>query len=71
MGNGRSRIGLVTLGLLCFGSLNQAGAAGDQYLTVTIGPEETIRDVAERYLADPDLWPVILRTSGIPSVADV
>ena len=71
MGNGRSRIGLVTLGLLCFGSFNQAGAAGDQYLTVTIGPQETIRDVAERYLADPDLWPVILRTSGIPSVADV
>jgi hypothetical protein len=45
--------------------------ADDQYLTVTIGSDQTIRDVAERYLSDPDLWPEILKTSGIASVADL
>ncbi|HZP21487.1 MAG TPA: FecR domain-containing protein [Bauldia sp.] len=45
--------------------------ADDQYLTVTIGPEQTIRDVADKYLSDPDLWPEILKASGIASVADL
>lgn len=46
-------------------------ASGDDYLAVTLGPEETIRDVAETYLGDPDLWPEILRASGIASTADL
>ena len=45
--------------------------AEDQYLTVTIGSDQTIRDVAEKYLSDPDLWPEILKSSGIASVADL
>jgi len=48
-----------------------ARAAGDQYLSVTIGSDQTIRQVAEEYLSDPDLWPEILRSSGIKSIADL
>jgi hypothetical protein len=44
---------------------------GSDYLVVTIGSNETIREVADRYLSDPDLWPEILRVSGIGSIADL
>ncbi|MCC6792298.1 MAG: FecR domain-containing protein [Thermomicrobiales bacterium] len=44
---------------------------GSGYLVVTIGSKETIREVADRYLSDPDLWPEILRVSGIESIADL
>ena len=43
----------------------------DDFLIVTIGSNETIREVAEKYLSDPDLWPEILRSSGINSIADL
>jgi hypothetical protein len=46
-------------------------AAEAEFLTVTIGSDETIREVAEKYLSDPDLWPEILRSSGINSIADL
>ena len=45
--------------------------SNDDFLIVTIGSDETIRDVAEKYLSDPDLWPEILRSSGINSIADL
>ncbi len=45
--------------------------AADDFLIVTIGSDETIRQVADRYLSDPDLWPEILKTSGIDSIADL
>ena len=48
-----------------------ARAADDQYLHVTLDPDQTIRQVAEKYLSDPDLWPDILSASGIQSIADV
>ncbi|MCP4385428.1 MAG: hypothetical protein GY798_29115 [Hyphomicrobiales bacterium] len=46
-------------------------AQDSPYLTVTIGSDETIRQVAEKYLSDPDLWPEILRSSGVESIADL
>jgi len=45
--------------------------AESEFLIVTIGSDDTIREVAERYLSDPDLWPEILRSSGIESIADL
>lgn len=60
---------------LCVGflaaSVSPAGAQDDPYLTITIGGDETIRQVAETYLSDPDLWPEILRSSGVESIADL
>lgn len=46
-------------------------ATAAEFLAVTIGSDETIRQVAEKYLSDPDLWPEILRSSGIDSIADL
>lgn len=48
----------------------RAETDGD-FLVVTIGSDETIREVADRYLSDPDLWPEILRSSGIETIADL
>ncbi len=48
-----------------------ARAQDGDYITVTIGSDETIRQVAEKYLSDPDLWPEILRSSGVESIADL
>jgi hypothetical protein len=39
--------------------------------TVVFGQGDTIRDVAGRYLKDPDLWPQILELSGIATPADL
>ena len=65
----RPRRGSVAVAVLLVVSLSAAHA--DEYLTVTIGSDETIRQVAEKYLSDPDLWPEILRSSGINSIADL
>src|SRR5258707_6216831 len=40
-------------------------------VTVSLAPDQTIRQVAEQYLGDPDLWPEILRTSNLSSAADL
>jgi hypothetical protein len=56
-----------------FAAVTSASAqtAGDQYLSVVIGSDQTIRQVAAEYLSDPDLWPEILRSSGIETIADL
>jgi len=45
--------------------------AAEETITVIIGSDQTIREVAEKYLSDPDLWPEILKSSGIHSVTDL
>ncbi|MBN8994025.1 MAG: FecR domain-containing protein [Rhizobiales bacterium] len=45
--------------------------AAEETITVVIGSDQTIREVADKYLSDPDLWPEILKSSGIHSVADL
>lgn len=45
--------------------------AAEETITVVIGSDQTIREVAEKYLSDPDLWPEILKSSGIQSIADL
>ncbi|HET7716789.1 MAG TPA: FecR domain-containing protein [Bauldia sp.] len=61
-------VGLVVLAA----SAGQPPRAEDSgFLVVTLGNNETIREVADRYLSDPDLWPEILRASGISSIADL
>jgi hypothetical protein len=51
--------------------LSAAPSRADDTITVTIGSDQTIREVAEKYLSDPDLWPEILKSSGIQSIADL
>lgn len=69
----RVSAGLVLGGLAALQALSPSARAetSSDYLAVTIGSNETIREVADRYLGDPDLWPEILRVSGIASSADL
>ena len=62
---------ILALGAIAGAAHGGAHATEDGFITVTLGPADTIRDVAETYLSDPDLWPEILRASGIASVADL
>lgn len=61
--------GLVALVTLAGSARAQTDDSG--FLVVTIGSDDTIREVAEKYLSDPDLWPEILRSSGVESIADL
>ncbi len=61
--------GLVAWAALAGPALAQTDESG--FLVVTIGSDDTIREVAEKYLSDPDLWPEILRSSGVESIADL
>jgi Glucodextranase, domain B/FecR protein len=68
---GKRCICAFALTLVIGGVDARAQSADNQYLTVIVGSDTTIRQVAEEYLSDPDLWPEILRTSGIETVADL
>ena len=46
-------------------------AEDTRVVEVHLAPDQTIRQVAEQYLGDPDLWPEILRASNLSSVADL
>jgi hypothetical protein len=66
-----SAFALVAAVLLFAAAPHPRAAETADFLVVTIGSDETIREVAEKYLSDPDLWPEILRSSGINSIADL
>jgi len=40
-------------------------------IEVRLEPDQTIRQLSERYLGDPDLWPEILKASQLASVAQL
>jgi hypothetical protein len=44
--------------------------AGD-VITVRLEPGTSLRGLAEKFLNDPDLWPVILRLNGIDDIAEI
>jgi hypothetical protein len=58
---------VVLIGLL---SPANVIAQDKQLSTVTVGEGQSLRDIAQEYLGDPDLWTEILRANGL-SVADV
>jgi hypothetical protein len=65
-------LGVAAILLNCGGHvMSDARAQDDGFLRVTITEDRTIRDVAEQYLGDSDLWPEILRASGLDSVVDL
>ena len=42
-----------------------------RHLIVRLESEQTIRQIAERYLDDPNLWPEILQASGLNSITQL
>ena len=40
-------------------------------LIITVQPHETIRDLAQKHLGDPDLWPEILKSNALASAAEI
>ena len=46
-------------------------AARAETIEVRLEPNQTIRQLSERYLGDPDLWPEILKASGVESVTQL
>ncbi len=43
----------------------------EDYVTVRFGPDASLRAMAEQYLDDPDLWPIILRLNGLAEITDI
>jgi len=39
--------------------------------TITVQAGENIRDLAQKYLGDPDLWPEILKSNALSSAAEI
>lgn len=67
----RATVWIAALAVLS-GSAGGAPASAQEaeHLTVKLG-NETIREVAQKYLGDPDLWAEIVRASGLKSLTDL
>lgn len=48
-----------------------ANDMADDVIKVRMEPGSSLRGISEKYLKDPDLWPVILRLNGIENITDV
>jgi len=48
-----------------------ATAQDSEFLTVKLGGDQTIREIAQKYLGDPDLWTEILRASELKSITEL
>jgi len=63
---------VLVLGLTSAPAWAGPGAAGiDDLVMVKIESAATLRGLAEKFLNDPDLWPVILSINGIADIADL
>ena len=57
--------------LASLAAITPLSAQDSEYLTVRLETDQNIRQVAERYLDDPNLWPEILRASGLKSITEL
>jgi hypothetical protein len=46
-------------------------ADNDELVTVRLEPGTSLRGLAEKYLNDPDLWPIILRLNGYDDITQI
>ncbi len=70
---GASRARRAALLFLCLIALSPASFAQNdsEYVRARLAPQQTIRQLALQYLEDGNLWPDILRASGVQSIADL
>jgi hypothetical protein len=66
----RVTVSFAVLAVLSAFASAPVSAQEAEHLTVKLG-NETIREVAQKYLGDPDLWAEIVRASGLKSVTDL
>ena len=57
--------------LSCPGFAPPAATQDSEFLTVKLGGDQTIREIAQKYLGDPDLWTEILRASELKSITEL
>jgi hypothetical protein len=64
---------LLATGVVAGRSLAAPAATehGDDFIRVELEPGTTLRGIAEKFLNDPDLWPIVLSLNGINDAADV
>ena len=65
----KTRILFIGALLLCFFSIGTHAAA--DAIKVRVQPGQSLRDIAQQQLGDPDLWTEILRANGLTSITDV
>lgn len=76
MGSALAAISLLVLGGQAGLAQGQNGplqdlGGEDEYVIVRFGPDLSLRAMAEQYLDDPDLWPIILRLNGFEDITDI
>ncbi|WP_026872605.1 FecR domain-containing protein [Inquilinus limosus] len=59
------------LAALLFVLIVSPSAARAETIEIRLEPNQTVRQLSERYLGDPDLWPEILKASGVASVTQL
>lgn len=68
------RLGAFTLGVFLASSVNsraQTPAAAAHLQTITVQPGESVRDLAQKYYGDANLWEEILRSNNLKSPTEV
>ena len=65
------RAAVSSLALVALGQAPSISVARAEILEVQLAPNQTIRELCEQYLGDPDLWPEILKASNLASVAEL
>ncbi len=46
------------------------GQSGDS-IVIVVAEGESVRQISEKYLGDPDLWPIILRANNLQDITDL
>lgn len=70
-GAGAARLWACVLAAIWLITSAPAGAQERSSITLTVEEDQSLRDIAEEYLGDPDLWSEILRANGLDSITDV
>jgi hypothetical protein len=63
--------GLAIVCLLACLMVPHAWAGTDDMVAVTVDERKNMREIAEKYLQNPDLWPDILHANGLKSLVDL
>jgi len=69
--NNKNWAGFLLISVIYLIGHIDAFAQSSKILSVTVLPGESIRDLAQKHLGDPDLWEEILKSNGLQSAAEI